>query len=266
VPVPHLPTPLEQLGSRPFAFYPAILHIQHNEWTFRRSGWDEILVVNTKSGEELAIPRRFLNGVSSIEEPFVIVGLVKELEYRDGVIVPAIRRVIEMPRAVNDSGLRPLAASPTRKPAPVVGIRVETPVEEQPRKSFFVRVAATILTCIVGIVLFRDGVPGTRARFFNGPSRLVLPFGRTDDYLSIVSRLGRPGSTRELPLVDSSTAFLLRYPDRGFTIVLDGGLDGQGRDAAHYAGAISRGGRILHSVKLANGHDSSEILLQIPGR
>ncbi len=54
--------------------------------------------VNTKSQQELWIPRRFLSGVSSIEEPFVIVGLLKELEYREGMVVPLVRRVIEMPR------------------------------------------------------------------------------------------------------------------------------------------------------------------------
>ena len=102
MPAPHIPTPLEQLGDRPFSFYPAIQNIQHNEWQFRRAHPDEIQVMNTKSLQELWIPRGFLSGVSSIEEPVVIVGLLKELEYREGIVVPHVRRVIEMPRAVND--------------------------------------------------------------------------------------------------------------------------------------------------------------------
>ena len=111
MPAPHIPTPLDQLGHRRFSFYPAIVSIEHNEWLFRSSDWDEIQVMNTKTHEEVWIPRRFLGGVSSAEEPVVIVGLVKELEYREGAIVPLIRRVIEMPRAVNDVP-RPMNAAP----------------------------------------------------------------------------------------------------------------------------------------------------------
>ena len=48
------------------------------------------------------MPRRFLGQVSRIEEPVMVVGLVKELEYKAGALLPHVRRVIEMPRAVND--------------------------------------------------------------------------------------------------------------------------------------------------------------------
>ena len=54
------PAPLENLGPRPFSFFPPILHIEHNEFLYRRSTWSEVLVVNCKSGEEIWIPRRFL--------------------------------------------------------------------------------------------------------------------------------------------------------------------------------------------------------------
>jgi len=90
------------MGNRSFSFYPAIRNIQHNEWQFRRAHPDEIQVMNTKSLQELWIPRGFLSGVSSIEEPVVIVGLLKELEYREGIVVPHVRRVIQMPLAAND--------------------------------------------------------------------------------------------------------------------------------------------------------------------
>ena len=72
--MPHIPTPLEQLGRRPFSFYPAICSLSHNEWMFRGATGEEIEVENTKSKEILSIPRRFLGGVSSSEEPVVIVG------------------------------------------------------------------------------------------------------------------------------------------------------------------------------------------------
>src|SRR6185295_20218504 len=99
--IPPIPPPLEHLGAnRPFSFYPAILNIEHNEWLFLRSTWSEILVVNSKSKEELWIPRRFLGEISRIEDPVVIQGLTKELEFKSGQVLPHQRRVIEMPIAV----------------------------------------------------------------------------------------------------------------------------------------------------------------------
>src|SRR5206468_5529562 len=116
--IPPIPPPLEHLGARPFSFYPAILNIEHNEWLYRKATWSEVLVYNVKTNEEIWIPRRFLGELSRIEDPVVIVGLVKELEYRSGAVWPHQRRVIEMPVAVGD---RPhVASSPRFEPAPVV--------------------------------------------------------------------------------------------------------------------------------------------------
>src|ERR1700683_1722775 len=106
----------------------------------RRVGSSEVQVINTKTSEELWIPRRFLGEVSAIEDPFIRAGLVKELRDKGGVVPPHRRRVIEMPRAVNGpvNGLSvasvsasdlsndaPAAAGPV-KLAPVIGIRVES--------------------------------------------------------------------------------------------------------------------------------------------
>ena len=256
MPAPHIPTPLEQLGHRPFSFYPAIQSIQHNEWQFCRARGDEIQVVNTKSQQELWIPRRFLSGVSSIEEPFVIVGLLKELEYREGVVVPLVRRVIEMPVAVNDVPRPWLSAPQPGQLAPVVGIRVESSAESQKSRKVMGAVAAGILTCIVGMVIFRDATAGSRARFFGSSSRLALPFTGADDYESVVGRIGYPESTRSRPSPDGSVFYLLRYPDRGFTVVLLG-VD---RADASYVGALGRGGRVVHSVTLPNGQNSAALL------
>ena len=48
-----------------------------------------------------------------------IIGLVKELEYRGGAVLPYQRRVIEMPLAVGDSPRG--QSAPRLEPAPVVG-------------------------------------------------------------------------------------------------------------------------------------------------
>jgi hypothetical protein len=261
VPAPHIPTPLEQLGNRPFSFYPAIRSIQHNEWQLRRAHSNEIQVMNTKSLQELWIPRGFLSGVSSIEEPVVIVGLLKELEYREGIVVPHVRRVIQMPLAANDIP-RPWLSAPAPEPgqlAPVVGIRVEGTAESQKSRKMLGAVAAGILTCLVGMVIFRDATAGARARFLRPATRLALPFTANDDYESVVSRIGYPESTRSRTAPDGGAIYLLRYPDRAFTLV----LLGADRVHAAYIGAFGRGSRVIHSVTLPDGHDSTTLLTHI---
>ncbi|HLY19436.1 MAG TPA: hypothetical protein VKR61_19550 [Bryobacteraceae bacterium] len=120
-----IPPPLEALRNRPFSFYPAILNIEHNKWQYRKANWSDVMVVNARTGLEIWIPRRFLGEIASIEDPVVIVGLLKELEYREGAVWPYQRRVIEMPIAV---GAPAPMAMPSRQsgPAPVVGIRLES--------------------------------------------------------------------------------------------------------------------------------------------
>jgi hypothetical protein len=260
VPAPHIPTPIDQLAHRRFSFYPAIAHVEHNEWTFRRAEWDGIQVMNTKTQEELWIPRRFLGGVASTEEPVVIVGLVKELEYREGEIVPLVRRVIEMPRAVNDVA-RPMSAAPrAAQLAPVVGIRVES--AERPSSSRVLpKVALGLLVCVVGLSILRDNPLSTRARFFAPAPRLPLPFIASDDYLSIVSRIGRPASDLTHTVIGGEL-HVLRYPNRGYALVIFG-LD---RDSARYIGAVGRGNRIIHSVPLSDGTDSAALLARLISR
>ncbi len=119
-----IPPPLEALRNRPFSFYPAILNIEHNQWQYRKATWSDVLVVNSRTGQEIWIPRRFLGEIASIEDPMVIVGLLRELEYREGAVWPYQRRVIEMPIAVGGPAPPPM---PARREglAPVVGIRLE---------------------------------------------------------------------------------------------------------------------------------------------
>ena len=215
--------------------------------------------MNTKSLEELWIPRHLLSGVSSIEEPVVIVGLMKELEYREGIVVPRVQRVIEMPRAVNDvprPAANRLAARPSGQLAPVVGIQVESSPESRKSRKLLGVVAAGILASIIGTVVFRDGPLSSRARFFSATPRLSLPFTAHDDYLSVVDRWGRPASSRSRPSTDGREFHLLRYPERLLTIV----LLGADRDHAFYLGALGRGGRVVHSVTLPDGHDSAALL------
>src|SRR5262252_3417792 len=124
---PPIPPSLEHLVTRPFSFYPAILNIEHNEWLFRKATWSEILVVNCKTGNEIWISRRFIGETSRIDDPVLIVGLNRELEYKAGAVWPYQRRVIEMPVAVGGTSTAPPPRAPERSsPAPIVGIRLES--------------------------------------------------------------------------------------------------------------------------------------------
>lgn len=147
---PPIPPLLEHLISRPFSLYPAIVHVDHNEWLFRKATWSEIVVVNRKSTIEIAIPRRFVGDVSLVDDPVLIVGLTRELEYSGGMIIPVQRRVIPMPLAVGES--RPAAASRAAAPAPVVGIRVES----RSRSRKYLMVAAALAFLIIALLLIAN--------------------------------------------------------------------------------------------------------------
>jgi hypothetical protein len=217
-----LPTPLDQLGSRRFSFYPPILGIEHNQWSFRRATSSEILVVNTRTLVELSIPRRFLGEVSIVDEPVVIVGLIKELEFKADAVVPHVRRVIEMPRAVNDS---PRPAARREQPADVIGIRVE-PDHPSPWRSRWLlgTVAAALLTC-VAVLSFS--------------TRMELPFTAHDNYDSIVARLGPPAQDQTQTSGGKQYRHL-GYPRLSFTLLL---IDGR------YAGAFDTSGHLIHAVR-----------------
>jgi hypothetical protein len=150
--VPSIPGPFDQIGRRKFSFYPAIIGIEHNEWILRRVTWTEIEVMNTKTSQELLIPRQFVGEISAIEEPFLIAGLIKELEYKGGLVLPHRRRVIEMPRAVNG----PAVFVSRTEPAMVVGIRLDEPKRNRTRRMLR-WIVAGILTCVTlaqGLILF----------------------------------------------------------------------------------------------------------------
>ncbi|MBV9400796.1 MAG: hypothetical protein JO062_22655 [Bryobacterales bacterium] len=164
-----MPLLFDQVGRRSFSFFPAIVGIEHNEWLLRRATWTEVEVVNKKSGQELLIPRRFVGEVSAIEEPFLIVGLVKELEYREGAVWPHRRRVIQMPRAVN--GGLPVRSFAPHAPAPVVGIRLEPPTKSRAWKRIaacvalvLMLIAAGILACVQAVESHMRGGRGAPAK------------------------------------------------------------------------------------------------------
>jgi hypothetical protein len=156
MPGPPIPASFESLGRRPFSFYPPIVNVEHNEWILCRADWTEFQVINTKTKAELSVPRRFVGEGALVEEPVMIVGLVKELEYREGVVLPHVRRVIEMPRAVNET-VRAREIGPPRI-APVVGIRIEGKPKSRLLRVLIAAVAAVVLVGVVVVILVQSVV------------------------------------------------------------------------------------------------------------
>ena len=241
---PPIPPLLEHLAGRPFAFYPAILNAPHNQWFFRKATWSEFVVVDGKTGVELSIPQRFVGEVSSFDEPVPIVGLHRELEYRDGAVWPHRRRVIEMPVAAGD------AADAGHGPAPVVGIRLESPRSGRTLKLVGGALAAAVF--LGGIGLVRVG--GVRQRTVAAKAQAVFQLRAQDGYRSIVRKLGPPDNARTLSLGGVEYR-ALAYSDLRFTVVLWGAPPD-----ARYLGTMDANWRPIHSVPLASGESSLAVL------
>ena len=245
-----LPPPYDQVGHRPFSFYPAIVNVEHNEWRLRRATWSEMLVVNTKSGEEIWIPRRFLGELSRTDEPVMIVGLNKELEFKAGQIVPFVRRVIEMPRAVNDMRTEAVTA-PDVKTGDVVGIRFDSS-EKRVGKLILMAMAGGILACVLLVFAFR----GERNVRFATVLQSELGLTGTDDYHAVKRKLGEPAEDHWRSEEGAMQYRVLKYPSHGMSVI----LMGSERDGALYIGAVDGNGRPVHAVTLPGGRDTSALL------
>ncbi|HEY2842057.1 MAG TPA: hypothetical protein VGJ09_00345 [Bryobacteraceae bacterium] len=241
--VPLIAAGLSELRHGRFSFYPAIVGVQHNEWILRRATWTDVVVANAKTLEEICIPRRLVGEISSIEAPFRIVGLVKELEYREGVVLPHRRIVLEMPRAVNDIGRSSLRPAFYPRPAGVVAIRAEAAGDSRFWRVLRGSIAAGILVCLAVIFVVRDAHLGPRFGWTANPPRLPN-LNAQDDYTSVLKKLGNPASDRWL---DASSGGYRRlwYPRRGVTVILIGASP----DGARYAATLNRDEEILHSVR-----------------
>jgi hypothetical protein len=246
---PPIPPSLEHLATRPFSFYPPIVHIEHNEWLYRKANWSEVLVLNCKTGMEIWISRRYIGAVSRVDDPVLIVGLQKELEYKGGTVWPYQRRVIEMPMAVgappltsqiDDEG-RPMAA-------PVVPMRVESSTDTR----IFKLIGGAILVAIVGYLIalnfVRVGELRAKVKFTTKDQTYLELRGR-DDYYGVIQRLGKPSLERWQTETGAIQYQALTYPERGYTVILMGG----DRKSAVYIGALDDNWNPVHSVELRSG-------------
>lgn len=244
---PHL----EQLGDRPFSFFPPIIGVEHNEWVFRRATWSEVLVRNTKSEDEVWVPRRFLGAVSKVDEPTMIVGLAKEFELKGGQLWPTERRVIEMPRPVgpspNDTPMT--LRKPTR--AEVIGIRSNSGNESK----IAMVVGAVLILGVLGCFLVVSFFSRSRIEYTTVMQE-DLGLTANDDYFAVVRKLGQPASDRwKEPAIEMEYR-ALAYPDRKLTVI----LMGPDRKRMLYLGSMNDAWRPVHTVVNPAKGDSKAML------
>src|SRR6185295_13951033 len=120
-----------------------------------------------------------------IEDPVVIVGLVKELEFRGGVILPYQRRIIEMPLAVGER--RQTQGAPRPEPAPVVGIRLEPGAEARVGRLILVVLLVGLLGTVGVVIVNRERTPTPRTNYTYNDTAFMELTSR-DDYYSIVNK------------------------------------------------------------------------------
>jgi hypothetical protein len=117
---PLVPSPLDYIGRRPFAFYPPIRHATPNSWLLGVGSWSEVQVINSRTGRELWLPRQYIGAVGHNQDSLTV-GLTQHVELRDGKILPrSPRRVIEMPSPKDVQ-----VAAQREGPAAIIGIRLE---------------------------------------------------------------------------------------------------------------------------------------------
>jgi hypothetical protein len=246
---------LEHLGERPFSFYPPILNIDHNSWLLRRATWSEILVANTASQQEIWVPRQYLGDVSSIDEPVLIVGLTKELEFFAGQLLPHRRRVLEMPAGRREAPSSPEGGMEAARPHGAGHSRGSEGAETRVGRLIAGALVLGIVGCIVLIGLFRTSREGSRI-VYNPIFQANLGLEPSDDFPSVVRKLGPPAGDRWQSEQGEMQYRLLEYPDRGYTVV----LMGTERSKVLYIGALDKRGRVIDSVRLHRGGDTAGLL------
>ena len=210
-----LPTQLEHLAARTFSFYPPIVGIEHNEWEYRRSTWSEILVVNRPSGLELWISRRYFGDVSRVEEPVLIAGLTRELEYSGGMLHPYKPRLVRMPGSSGGGG-----APSTDSLKPFKGLQMGQS-DTRVVKMVGIAVGALILLVVLAVAGLRIGALTGRRVILKASDQSYTLLNARDDRFAIVSKIGQPAvdSRKEVGTMQYEA---LSYPQRNYTVILMG--------------------------------------------
>jgi hypothetical protein len=263
---PKMP-PAEELKGRAFSFYPPILNVEHNEWMLREATWSEMVVANTKANVVVAVPRRYFGEISQIEEPVMIVGLSRELEYKTGSVWPTERKVVAMPGKVVQMGRRPGTAG--EEPKSPGGLKSIIGMGDSGTDT---RISRMILTVFGGIAFaglliwaLVEFTPQAKPTFV-AKDQAYLELTREDDYYAVVRKLGQPSLDRFKPTGGEIQYRALTYNGRGYVII----LMGTGRDAVRYIGTLSyttdkqKDWQPMHFVEFARGASTASMLRTLP--
>jgi hypothetical protein len=253
--------PQAELLDRPFSFFPAIHGIEHNEWKLKEATWSEMVVVNTKTGEEIGVPRRFVGAVSETGEPVLIVGLTTQLEYRAGSVWPVRRIVLSMPAPPLEPPPGSKAPPDPNEPTGLGAIIGRTGDGTESRISNMIAwsmLAVILVTSLIwALVKF---TPEAKPSFV-AKDQTFLELNRDDDYWAIVRKLGQPSADRWRPGESELQFRALVYNERGYAVV----LFGTKREDVRYIGAmnLNKDGKtwtLLHSVDSARGASNAALL------
>jgi hypothetical protein len=253
MPSPPVPPAFQQLESREFSFFPAIVGIEHNLWTFREANWSEVLVANCETDSEIWVPRRYIGEASSTEKPIAIVGLTREFEYKGGMLCPYQKRLVKMPPAMasgpETSGGDHRAARRVRLEPSDVGVL----------KLIAVAVGCAILLYVVAVNFQHIKDWRSQRVVYTVKDQGFLELTARDDRFKIVQKLGDPG--RDNPK-EVGTIFYesLAYPERRYTVIL------MGSDAKSlaYVGTMDDNWRPVHFIPLRSGGSTESLLRTLP--
>jgi hypothetical protein len=253
------PTPLEQpfdhMAARAFSFFPAIVGIEHNEWLLKQVTWSEVLVANDKSDLELWIPRRYFGEASRTEDPVLIVGLSRELEYQGGMLRPYKPRILKMPPSRADTLATPGAAS--HEPSTIMGVRLELE-DRRVLKFMGIAVACFVVACVLVVAVLRLGMVSPRIKILARDQAYAQLTGR-DDHFAVVTKLGKPGFDRfkEIGTIQYEA---LTYPARKFTVIL------MGTDVrtVTYIGVLDDNWKPVDAVNIRSGGSYRDLLGTLP--
>ena len=252
---------VEQLGDRHFSFFPPIVGVEHNEWMFREANWSEILVVNAKTDEEIWIPRAYVGDVSKVDEPVMIVGLKRELEYKGGLLSPHSKRVLTMPANPVVMGQPPVDARQSAKPESAVksAMRMDGGAEGTIGKLILIALIGGVILTFIGVGLLRQRSTGGPVEY-KGVMQLDLGLTAQSDYFDVVRKLGQPAEDRWRPNTGERQYRALSYPKSDLVVI----LMGADREQVYYIGSKDSKGRIVHAVSLPGGTNTEAILRALP--
>jgi hypothetical protein len=256
----HQDPRLAELAGRTFAFFPAIRNIEHNEWTLEKETWSEVLAKNAGTGEEIWVPRSHIGKLSSADAPILIVGLLRELQFKGGSVSPFRQQVVSMPAP--GAAARPTEAS-AEPPPPK---RTNSAADSQ-TLSFIGKALLAGLAVVLLFVMFNfsKGENPIAALFRTDTStsdQRYLALSNADSYHLAVSKLGQPEREEWLSLEEADLQFqALWYPQRRYLVILMGGT----RADMRYIGTLHDPSRkVLDAARLSRGGDTSSLLHNLP--